>query len=145
MIGTNRYLRSAPSLFATVGLDDKLTCHFTGIPYRIFVLALERIERHKLIIWGIFKLEYVFFCVSKNLVWIFRCIRMVWYDWSRLMVLIMHHLTMNIARKKLSLYHITITLSTCINTVRCWSSVWPHRAIVNLPQPSVMLVQCVAS
>ena len=57
-------------------------------------------------------------------------------------------------------------LSTCLNPVRCWSSVCHHRAIycqpaptqcdvgpvcittelyiVNLPQPSAMLVQCVS-
>ena len=38
----------------------------------------------------------------------------------------------------------TELLSTCLNPVWCWPSVCPHRAIVNLPQPCVMLIQCVS-
>ena len=34
--------------------------------------------------------------------------------------------------------------STNLNPVWCWSSVCPHRAIFNQPQPSVVLVQYVS-
>ena len=34
-------------------------------------------------------------------------------------------------------------LSTCLNHVQCGSSVGPHRAVVYLPQASMMLIQCV--